>query len=308
MRSLNDRLDQAFSEDISRPYPINEVGLLRKLFPVGRKSTQKEMQPVQQADIEPEPEPEPEPVEKTKASEAPTTHIASYAIARGKGFLRVGVEGDKSLTKARLHIFKKGNRYFGFLVIPGPGGKRAKAEGFQYQVMMILEMDIYEAVSDVVLKYDSDDLGDLLDLSNYQDRSGLDPSKFKDYEKEVKLLDVDAAEKANIGRLPWGKEQRQTMRQEDPVDIDVNKLRELSEKYEELAKKESNEVVKFMYEMMGEATSKMTTKSQLQSVIDNTERAIDRLKEKGDPKSMRKAKVYERMIEDFVEALKDLDI
>jgi len=308
MRSLSDRLDQALSEKIEEPVAINEANWLRKFLSVGKKPV-KNMEPVQQTESKPDPEPDPEPdrADKIKASGAPTTHIASYAVARGKGFIRVGVEGDKSLTKARLHIFKKGNRYFGFLVIPGPGGKRVKTEEFRNQVMMILETDIYEVVSDVVLKYDSDDLGDLFDLSNYTSRSGLNPGKFSEYEKDIRLLDVDNAEKVDLGRLPWGKEQRQAMRQEDPVDVSINELRMLADKYEQLADQEEEPFAETVYRQMVHFATHAENRSHLENLINNIKKGIKKFNKIGDKKSIYRSEILQSALND-IEMVMELDL
>lgn len=306
-----DKLDELLSSNNdlgSNSTGINEAGgLLRKLFPIGNvdgDGRSDDIKPISKLDDEETKLDEPE--LSNSSSKAPTIHIASYAIARGKGYLRVAVEGDdKSLTKAVLHIFKKGDKYHGFLVIPGPGGKK-KSEDFVINASLIFDSIIYESISDVVLKFESDDLGELFDLSNYKTKSSLSTDKFSGYNKDIKLLDVDVSDKVNLGRLRWGKEQRK-LKQEDP-DIDIDKLRELSKYYNELMDKEKNEVIKFMYKMMSEATSKINSKEQLESVINNMKKAVDTLKDKGDRKSVRKANVYDKMIDDFVSIIGNLDI
>lgn len=299
-------LDNDLFEDVSNNI-INEAGLLRKLFPIGGpvKGDVPDIKPINiQAKEKSGRISEPELTSKSD-SKAPTVHVASYAIARGKGHLRVGVEGDKSLTKAALHIFKKGDQYHGFLVIPGPGGKR-KSESFQYNASLIFDSVIYESISDVVLKFDDDDLGELFDLSNYKTKSSLSADRFSSYDKDKKLLDIDVADRVNLGRLPWGKELRK-LRQDDP-DFDVDKLRKLSDRYQVLMDKTDNEVIKFMYKMMSEATSKIDSREQLESVVKKMKSAVGKLRDKGDHKSTRKANVYDKMIDDFVDVIGSLDI
>lgn len=249
---------------------------------------------------------EPEAVEKAKPAEtAPTQHIASYAVARGKGFIRVGIDGDKALTKGRLHIFKKGERYYGFLVLPGPGGKRQKAsESFSYRMSVIMELSIYEAVSDVVLKFDSDDLGELFDLSNYTQKSGLSPDKFSEYEGDIKLLDVDAAEKADVGKLPWGKQQREQFRQEDPVEVDFRLIQKLVNDYTKMAEMPRlHPYDKTLYKRMADFIGNMRSKDQLKNLLDNMKKGSRKKIKRGDDESLRRAQLLGSLIDNVSDAL-----
>lgn len=310
MRQLEKRIDEVFKSDFDKPQePINEFGgLFKRLFRKPGKADTSKIQPIQgQQSQGPVPKVS-EPDLANKESNAPTQHLASYAINRGKGYIRVGVSGDKNLTTSKLHIFKKGNTYHGFLVIPGPG-KKKMGEDFSIQIAVIMELDMHEAVSDVVLKFSSDDLGELFDLSKYTKKSSLASNKLSKYDSDIKLLDADTAEKANIGRLPWGKEQREKLGQDASVDIDVSKARELGKKYDDLALKEKrDEVVRLAYDLFGDVLGKVTNREQLDKLISNIEYAISKANEKGDEKSLKYAALYRNMIDSLSVIPSDIEV
>lgn len=302
MHELNKRIDEAFNEPLGVHEPINELGgFFKKFFKSGKADTSK-IQPIQSVDQKPKVS-EPEII--NKKSNAPTQHLASYAINRGKGYIRVGVAGDKNLTTSKLHIFKKGNSYHGFLVIPGPGKKKI-GEDFGIQMAVIMELDMYEAVSDVVLRFSSDDLGELFDLSKYTKKSALSPGKLSKYDSDIKLLDVDTAEKANIGRLPWGKEQRDQFGQEGSVDIDIRKARELAKQYGELTNKDK--VIKHAYGLFSDVLSKVNNKDEIDKLTSNMKFAIDKATNKGDELSLKRADVYQNMINSLSEIPSEIEV
>lgn len=317
MWDLSDRIDEAMESPIAptNDAVVEKFDFLKKLF--GRKTSPQGMKDgdyyqdyedvkdykdeIEDAVEEPVEEPIEEPIEITKASKAPTTHIKSYAVARGNGFLRVAVDGDKKLTKARLHIFKKGGRYFGFLTIPGPG--RQASESFNRS----LDIIIFEATSDIVLKYDSDSLEDLFNLSNYKKRSSLESGKFKKYEDSVDILDRSTAKKADIGRLPWGKQRRQEIGGEEPTEIDIDVLKKLADRYEQLADDASDTYTKAFYENLYSALPKVTSKDQIEHFVTGMDKAIKNYSKKDDNKSRERIDLISSTKDELLSAVENID-
>lgn len=320
MDFLSDKIDEAFTEPISRDRVSMEETIVTEKFDFmkrlfGKKKTakpDKEMQSIEQDyeeyGIEDADE---EPVEKTRTANSPTVHVKSYAIARGKGSIRVAVDGDKSTTKARLHIFKKGERYFGFLAIPGPGRKAGtKVESFEQEMRLLLDTVIYEAAADIVLKYDSNNLEDLFNLGNYKQRSSLESSKFDEYEQQVDMLDKDTAQKANLGSLPWGKQRRAEVSGEEVTEVDTTAAKALADKYEneyDSLNIDNDPFLKMLYGNAADILASIKSKQEIEFVIAKMDKSIKNYTKKGDEESQSKIESIEGVKQDFLSVLEGID-
>lgn len=135
-------------------------------------------------------------------------HIGSFPLTSGRGMMRVAVEGERT-TRGRLHIFKQGNKYTGYLVIPGPG--RPRKESFDNFLNLLVEQLIAEA-NEIVLEYSSNNIRDLFNLANYTKLSKKSADEFA--KLDANAIPPHLMSQIKLQGMAWNKERRQELEKE----------------------------------------------------------------------------------------------
>lgn len=200
-------------------------------------------------------------------------HVATYAVTGARGTYRVAAKDDA--VRGRLHVFKRGNEYVGFLEIPG----RTRSEStFTDKLSLVLEA----SKEPLILTHKSKKLQDVFQLSNYDQEAPEMAKQLDRYGSEIETLNPGLADRLKASKLRLGKNKPKESPQEEEQEqeLDYSSINKLSKHYYHRSLRASDKYRSTIYELISEKLTEILSLSDLKNLITMIENNIKRYKKR----------------------------